>query len=351
MSDQPRHRGRAPAGALRHPADRRLVPLRQLPRGAAAVGGPAGRATSRSSSSPTCTRSPSSRTPRCCASARCAPPPSCSRWASTRSARRSSCSRQVPAHAQLGWVLQCLTGFGEARRMTQFKDKSAKGGEGAASRRAVHLPDPAGRRHPALPAAVRPGRRGPAPAPRADPRPRPAVQPPLQEDLPAARALHPQGDREDHRPPGPDREDVEVGVLARRASSRCSTTPRCRRKKIRSAVTDSGSEIRFDEEEKPGISNLLTIYSALTGRAIARPRGGVRRPGLRRPQEGPRRRRGRVRDPVPRPDPRAARRPAPSSTRSSRRAPSRRAEVAERTLRRRLRAGRVRRRRPPVRSR
>ena len=40
---------------------------------------------------------------------------------------------QVPAHAQATWVLQCLTGFGEARRMTQFKDKSAKGGEGAAS--------------------------------------------------------------------------------------------------------------------------------------------------------------------------------------------------------------------------
>src|SRR3954462_4484631 len=40
---------------------------------------------------------------------------------------------QIPAHAQLAWVLQCLTGFGEARRMTQFKDKSAKSGEGAAS--------------------------------------------------------------------------------------------------------------------------------------------------------------------------------------------------------------------------
>src|SRR3954451_8300641 len=39
----------------------------------------------------------------------------------------------VPAHAQLAWVLQCLTSFGEARRMTQFKDKSAKGGEGSAS--------------------------------------------------------------------------------------------------------------------------------------------------------------------------------------------------------------------------
>src|SRR5881392_3696681 len=40
---------------------------------------------------------------------------------------------QIPAHAQAAWVLQCLTGFGEARRMTQFKDKSAKGGEGASS--------------------------------------------------------------------------------------------------------------------------------------------------------------------------------------------------------------------------
>jgi tryptophanyl-tRNA synthetase len=39
-------------------------------------------------------------------------------------------------------------------------------------------------------------------------------------------------------------------------------------RKIRSAVTDSGSEVRFDEVEKPGISNLLTIYSALTGKEV-----------------------------------------------------------------------------------
>ncbi|MGZ8726237.1 MAG: tryptophan--tRNA ligase, partial [Aeromicrobium sp.] len=45
--------------------------------------------------------------------------------------------------------------------------------------------------------------------------------------------------------------------------------PRKAAKKIRSAVTDSGSEIRFDEENKPGISNLLTIYSALTGSPVA----------------------------------------------------------------------------------
>ena len=44
--------------------------------------------------------------------------------------------------------------------------------------------------------------------------------------------------------------------------------PKTSAKKIRSAVTDSGSEIRFDPEEKPGISNLLTIYSALSGRDI-----------------------------------------------------------------------------------
>jgi tryptophanyl-tRNA synthetase len=44
--------------------------------------------------------------------------------------------------------------------------------------------------------------------------------------------------------------------------------PKVSAKKIRSAVTDSGSEVRFDEAEKPGISNLLTIFSALTGRTI-----------------------------------------------------------------------------------
>jgi len=44
--------------------------------------------------------------------------------------------------------------------------------------------------------------------------------------------------------------------------------PRVSAKKIRSAVTDSETEVRFDEEAKPGVSNLLTIYSALTGRSI-----------------------------------------------------------------------------------
>jgi tryptophanyl-tRNA synthetase len=45
--------------------------------------------------------------------------------------------------------------------------------------------------------------------------------------------------------------------------------PKVTAKRIRSAVTDAGTAIAFDRDEKPGISNLLTIYSALTGRSIA----------------------------------------------------------------------------------
>jgi tryptophanyl-tRNA synthetase len=45
-------------------------------------------------------------------------------------------------------------------------------------------------------------------------------------------------------------------------------TPQSNRKKIKSAMTDAGREINFDEKEKPGISNLLTIFSALSGRAV-----------------------------------------------------------------------------------
>ncbi len=45
--------------------------------------------------------------------------------------------------------------------------------------------------------------------------------------------------------------------------------PKAAAKKIRSAVTDSGSDIRYDKAEKPGISNLLDIYSSLSGRSVA----------------------------------------------------------------------------------
>ena len=172
---------------------------------------------------------------------------------------------QVPAHAQLGWVLQCLTGFGEARRMTQFKDKSAKGGEGAAS---VGLFT-----YPILQAAdillYRPH------------------YVPVGEDqrqhLELTRDL---AQRFNHRykktfrlpEPYILKATAKITDLqeptAKMSKSSSSPTgiidllddPKVSAKKIRSAVTDSESEVRFDPEHKPGVSNLLTIFSALTGR-------------------------------------------------------------------------------------
>jgi tryptophanyl-tRNA synthetase len=173
----------------------------------------------------------------------------------------------VPEHTQLGWVLQCLTGVGEARRMTQFKDKSAKGGEGAAS---VGLFT-----YPILQAAdillYRP------------------KYVPVGEDqrqhLELTRDL---AQRFNHHYkktfplPEPyilkstgritDLQNPE-SKMSKSASSPAGLIdmlddPKASAKKIRSAVTDSETEVRFDEEHKPGISNLLTIYSSLTGRSI-----------------------------------------------------------------------------------
>ncbi|MCM0621250.1 tryptophan--tRNA ligase [Nocardioides bruguierae] len=173
----------------------------------------------------------------------------------------------VPEHAQLGWVLQCLTGFGEARRMTQFKDKSAKGGEGAAS---VGLFT-----YPVLQAAdillYRPH------------------YVPVGEDqrqhLELTRDLAQRFNsryKKTFRLPEPyilkatakitDLQEP-TAKMSKSASSPAGIIemldePARSAKKIRSAVTDSEAEIRFDPETKPGVNNLLTIYSALTARSV-----------------------------------------------------------------------------------
>ncbi len=174
---------------------------------------------------------------------------------------------QIPAHAELSWVLQCLTGFGEARRMTQFKDKSSKGGEGSAS---VGLFT-----YPVLQAAdiliYRPH------------------YVPVGEDqrqhLELTRDL---AQRFNHRysktfrlpEPYILKSTAKIADLqdptAKMSKSASSPTgivelledPKRSAKKIRSAVTDSETEVRFDPESKPGIANLLTIFAALTGRGI-----------------------------------------------------------------------------------
>ena len=170
---------------------------------------------------------------------------------------------QIPAHAQLGWVLQCLTGFGEARRMTQFKDKSAKGGEGAAS---VGLFT-----YPVLQAAdillYRPHF-----VPVGEDQ-RQHLE--LTRDL-AQRFNHRY--KKTFRLPEPyilkatakitDLQEP-TAKMSKSASSpggivEMLDDPKTSAKKIRSAVTDSGVEIRFDPDEKPGVSNLLTIYSSLS---------------------------------------------------------------------------------------
>ncbi|MCX6401762.1 MAG: tryptophan--tRNA ligase [Propionibacteriales bacterium] len=173
---------------------------------------------------------------------------------------------QVPAHAQLAWVLNGLTGFGEARRMTQFKDKSAKGGEGAAS---VGLFT-----YPILQAAdillYRPH------------------YVPVGEDqrqhLELTRDLAQRFNsrfKKTFRLPEPyilkttakiyDLQHPEKRMSKSVGGAGCVfllDEPKASAKKIRSAVTDSDTTIRFDPEEKPGVSNLLTIYSALTGEAV-----------------------------------------------------------------------------------
>ena len=174
----------------------------------------------------------------------------------------------VPEHNQLAWVMECITGFGEASRMTQFKDRSAKGGSDSTKVGVFTYPM-----------------------------------------LMAADILLYQADLV---PVGEDqRQHIELTRdLAERFNSRYGATfnipsgfilkqgakiydlqnptakmskssdsvsglieildsPEINAKKIKSAVTDAGREIKSDEIEKPGVSNLLTIHSALSGQKIS----------------------------------------------------------------------------------
>jgi tryptophanyl-tRNA synthetase len=174
---------------------------------------------------------------------------------------------QVPEHTQLGWVLGCITGFGEASRMTQFKEKTAKGGT---ERSTVGLFT-----YPVLQAAdilLYQAHRVPVGEDQ-----RQHLE--LTRDL-AGRFNHRFG--ETFRVPEPyivketakivDLQDPSV-KMSKSTSTPAGIVnllddPGVTAKKIRSAVTDSGREVRFDEAGKPGVSNLLTIYSALTKRPI-----------------------------------------------------------------------------------
>lgn len=173
----------------------------------------------------------------------------------------------VPEHSQLAWLLTCITGDGEARRMTQFKDKAAKQGSENTSAGLYA--------YPMLMAA--------------DILLYQTDQVPVGEDqrqhleltrnlaqrfnarfgetfvVPEAKILGDTAKIYDLQNPS--------AKMSKSAASESGIIwllddPKKLAKKIKSAVTDDGTEIRFDRENKPGVSNLLTIYSSLTGRSV-----------------------------------------------------------------------------------
>jgi tryptophanyl-tRNA synthetase len=174
---------------------------------------------------------------------------------------------QVAAHPRLAWVLSTITGFGEAGRMIQFKDKAAKQGSDSAS---VGLFT-----YPILQAA--------------DVLLYDAAVVPVGEDqrqhieltrdlairfnsrfgetfvVPEVQILKETAKVYDLQDP--------TAKMSKSASSDAGVIwlldePSLSAKKIKSAATDSDRSVTFDAAKKPGVSNLLTIYSVLTGRSI-----------------------------------------------------------------------------------
>jgi len=173
----------------------------------------------------------------------------------------------VPEHTKLTWVLGCLTRMGELRRMTQFKDKAAKGGDTHASLGLFS--------YPVLQAA--------------DILLYQTDQVPVGEDqrqhLELSRTLairfnHTYGDT--FTVPAAyilggvakitDLQDPTAKMSKSSSSPQgiidVLDEPEAIRRKIARAVTDRGGEVRANETEQPGITNLLRIYSALAGEPI-----------------------------------------------------------------------------------
>lgn len=174
---------------------------------------------------------------------------------------------QVPEHPQLAWVLGCITGFGEANRMTQFKDKAQKQGSERAS---VGLFT-----YPVLQAADILLYQAHAVPVGEDQRQHLELSRDLAQrfnslfgptfTVPAPHIVKDTAKITDLQDP--------TAKMSKSSSSPAGIIdlleePARSAKKIRSAVTDTGREIIFDAEGKPGVSNLLTIFSALSGRTI-----------------------------------------------------------------------------------
>jgi tryptophanyl-tRNA synthetase len=173
---------------------------------------------------------------------------------------------QVPQHAQLAWVLSCFTGFGEAGRMTQFKDKAQKGGQ---ERSSVGLFT-----YPILQAA--------------DILLYQAQSVPVGEDqrqhLELTRDLAVRFNNQFGQTfVVPEafivKESAKILDLQDPSSKMSKSSPQgcifimdepdVVMKKFKTAITDSGKEIKYDPTNKPGVSNLLSIIKAVTNEEIS----------------------------------------------------------------------------------
>jgi tryptophanyl-tRNA synthetase len=173
----------------------------------------------------------------------------------------------VPAHNQLAWVLECITGFGEAGRMTQFKDKSQKGGAdrtnvGLFTYPILQAADillyqadfvPVGedqRQHVELTRDL--GQRFNNKYKEVFNIPQPQI----------IKSLAKINDLQDPNSKMSKSAPSMTGVVELLESADTII------KKFKSSVTDAGKEIKFNEKEKPGISNLITIHAAFSGKSI-----------------------------------------------------------------------------------
>src|SRR5664279_831209 len=175
---------------------------------------------------------------------------------------------QVSAHAELAWVLNTITGFGEASRMTQFKDKSAKQGNDSTSVGLFTYPVLQAADILLYDAAVVPVGEDQ----------RQHIE--LTRDL-ATRFNSRFGDTLVVPEVQIQKETAKVYDLqnpeSKMSKSAASDSgvlwlldePSKTAKKIKSAVTDADREIRFDAVAKPGISNLLSLHSVFSGTSIA----------------------------------------------------------------------------------
>ncbi|WP_433564731.1 tryptophan--tRNA ligase [Nocardia sp. CA-151230] len=174
---------------------------------------------------------------------------------------------QVPEHAELAWVLNCITGFGEASRMTQFKDKSVKQGADNATVGLFTYPVlmaadillyraqlvPVGedqRQHLELTRNL---------AQRFNTRYKKTFVVPEPHIVTGTAKIY---DLQDPTAKMSKSANTDAGLL------NLLDDPKVSAKKIRSAVTDVEREIRYDPETKAGVSNLLVILSSLTDTPI-----------------------------------------------------------------------------------